>query len=372
MGIELEGEIGQAEVYQSLIDSKLKQQILNLLNNPITKDAKIKFMPDTHSGRFFPIGLYGEFNINYGIMPSLVGNDIGCGITAVMIDIPKKRFSFDKLDRVIESNIPTGHSNHMCVKDMYDNLLTGLIADVNKTVVWKSFGTLGSGNHFIEIDRDIDDNYWMLVHTGSRYLGNAILEYWLNYCRDNNKSKVYELGVIKDIDSIRNYINDAKVAKKFADYNRDIIIRTICKKSGIDIIEDKMINCCHNIITENNDIAIIRKGVVHANCAVPISINSAEGHLLVKATNGDVNFSLPHGAGRSIPRAEVSNLYKVSEYKKAMKIKGIHCTTITKHNLDECPLSYRNGNYLEKAITDFNLGTIIDRWKPVYSFKPKE
>ena len=159
MGIVLEGEYSNAEIFQEQSDIKLKQQIINLLNNPVSKDAEIKFMPDAHPGKYFPIGLYGEFNIKNGIMPSLVGNDIGCGITAVMIDIPKKKFSFEKLDRVISSNIPTGRDIHKRINDTYDNLFRDLVSDINDTLTWKSFRTLGSGNHFIEIDKDSDNNY---------------------------------------------------------------------------------------------------------------------------------------------------------------------------------------------------------------------
>jgi hypothetical protein len=104
MGIILNGEFADAEVYQDQLDIKLKQQIINLLNNPISENAKLKFMPDAHPGKFFPIGLYGEFEIKNGIMPSLIGNDAGCGIMTVKVKFPKKKFSFDKLDKVIRDN----------------------------------------------------------------------------------------------------------------------------------------------------------------------------------------------------------------------------------------------------------------------------
>ena len=383
MGTILEGEFCSAEVFQEQMDPKLKQQIMNLLNNPITKDAIIKFMPDAHPGKFFPVGLYGEFKIENGIMPSLIGNDAGCGITAAMIELPKKKFSFDKLDKVINNNIPTGHSNHHFIHETYDNLFSGLTADVNEGIVWRSFCTLGSGNHFIEIDKDSDENYWLIVHSGSRYLGNAILEYWLNYCKNENSSDVYELGIIKDKEAIHKYVNDIHIAKKFADYNRDQIIKTICKKTGIAIIDDHFINSCHNCIAEDNDDVIkrinndydalfVKKGVSYGKSSIPVSINPAEGHLLVKATNPEINYSLPHGAGRAIARKEVANSHTVSEYKKDMEKCGVHCSTITRDNLDECPKAYRNREYLEWSLEHFQLGLVIDEWKPVYVYKPKE
>ena len=372
MGTILEGEFCSAEVFQEQLDPKLKQQILNLLNNPVTKDVVIKFMPDAHPGKFFPIGLYGEFKIENGIMPSLIGNDAGCGITAAMIELPKKKFSFDKLDKAINDNIPTGHSNHRFIHETYDNLFCDLVADVNKEIVWKSFNTLGSGNHFIEIDQDSDKNFWLIVHSGSRYLGNAILEYWLNYCKENDSNEIYELGIIKDEKMIHKYINDIRIARKFADYNRDQIIKTICKKTGINIVDDRFINSCHNYIIEHGDILYVKKGVSYCSTSVPISVNPAEGHLLVKATNPEINYSLPHGAGRAIARKEVANSHTVSEYKKDMKNANIHCSTITKDNLDECPKAYRNKEYLEWSLEHFQLGYVIDEWKPVYVYKPKE
>jgi RNA-splicing ligase RtcB len=333
-------------------------------------------MPDAHPGKFFPIGLYGEFKAENGIMPSLIGNDAGCGLTAAMIELPKKKFSFDKLDRVINDNIPTGHSNHHLLHDSYDNLLSNLTADVNEEIVWKSFNTLGSGNHFIEIDQDLDGNHWLIVHSGSRYLGNAILEYWLNWCRENNPSEVYELGIINDKESVRKYVCDVHIARKFADYNRDQIIKTICKKTGINIVDDRIINSCHNSIIEdigdNHDTLFVRKGVSYCMTPIPVSINPAEGHLLVKATNSGIRYSLPHGAGRAIARKEVANSYTVSEFKKDMKNVGIHCSTITTDNLDECPKAYRNREYLEWSLEHFQLGNVIDEWKPVYVYKPKE
>ena len=376
MGIVLEGEYSNAEIFQEQSDIKLKQQIINLLNNPVSKDAEIKFMPDAHPGKYFPIGLYGEFNIKNGIMPSLVGNDIGCGITAVMIDIPKKKFSFEKLDRVISSNIPTGRDIHKHINDTYDNLFRDLVSNINDTLTWKSFRTLGSGNHFIEIDKDSNNNYWLIVHSGSRYLGNAILEYWLNWCRENNTPEVYELGIINNTDAIKKYINDCKIARKFANYNRDEIIKTICKKSGIEFFEDKLINTCHNCILEDiladSGKIIVRKGVSYSRTPIPISINPSEGHLLVQPINAELKYSLPHGAGRLIARKEVANSHTVNEYKKDMKSANIHCTTISKGNLDECPKAYRNREYLEKALDFYNLGNVVDEWKPVYVYKPKE
>jgi RNA-splicing ligase RtcB len=376
MGIILRGEFCSAEVFQEQIDPKLKQQILNLLNNPVTKDAIIKYMPDAHPGKFFPVGLYGEFAIENGIIPSLIGNDAGCGITAAMIELPKKKFSFDKLDRVINDNIPTGHSNHRFIHETYDNLFYDLVADVNKEIVWKSFNTLGSGNHFIEIDQDSDKNFWLIVHSGSRYLGNAILEYWLNYCKENNSSEIYELGIIKNEKMIHKYVNDIHIARKFADYNRDQIIKTICKKTGINVVNDQFINSCHNYVSEdigdNKNILLVRKGVSFSRSQIPVSINPAEGHLLVKATNPEIKYSLPHGAGRAIARKEVANSHTVNEYKKDMKNSGIHCSTITKDNLDECPKAYRNREYLEWSLEHFQLGNVIDEWKPVYVYKPKE
>lgn len=374
MGKILEGEYSSAEIFQENLDIKLEKQIMNLLNNPATKDSIIKFMPDAHPGKYFPIGLYAEFDINNGIMPGLVGNDIGCGITAMMIDIPSKKFSFDKLDKVIESNIPTGHNNHRRIKELYDHLLYDLNADVDKELIWKSFRTLGSGNHFIEIDKDSDNNYWIIVHSGSRYLGNNILEYWLNWCRKYNTSEVYELGVLNTPDIIESYISDCKIARKFADYNRNEIIRTICKKSGIEIIEDRIINTCHNniIVDNNSGKIIIRKGVSYSSSPIPVSINPAEGHLLVQATNNDIKYSLPHGAGRALSRKEVLDKHTVSEYKKDMKNAKVHCKTISRNNLDECPRAYRTREYLEKALSDYNIGNVIDEWKPVYVYKPKE
>jgi RNA-splicing ligase RtcB len=237
-------------------------------------------------------------------------------------------------------------------------------------------GTLGGGNHFIEIDKDSDGNFWLIVHSGSRYLGNAILEYWLNYCREKNSNEVFELGVINDKEAIHKYVYDVHVARRFADYNRNQIIKTICDKSKINIVNSRIINSCHNGISDgvdaDHDTLFVKKGVSYCGTPIPISINPAEGHLLVKATNPEVNYCLPHGAGRAIARKEVADSHTVSEYKKDMKSARIHCSTITRDNLDECPKAYRSREYLEWALEHFQLGNVVDEWKPVYVFKPKE
>lgn len=383
------GIYNTANVLQEEVDIKLEKQIKNLLDNPVSRKANIRFMPDAHPGKFFPVGLYMHtiYDEEIGFIPSLIGNDAGCGISFAEIEPPKRGFDFNKIDKVINEYIPNGHDNHdICnvsdnIKTIVDyHLKNALTADVDYDLVYKSIGTLGSGNHFIEIDKTSDKRYYLIVHSGSRYLGNAILEYWLDYCKDHAENRdnnyVYELGSIKDTEAFKLYVRDITVASIIASINRSTIIDTITKHAKIKVREGGFDNQ-HNIVKFNSfsdDLEYeVCKGVTRLNtlaCGL-VAINPAEGHLLVEPNNR-YNYCLPHGSGRAIARSEVANSHTVSEYKKIMKESNIHCTTISKDNLDEMPRAYRDKEYAENAIISNNLGRIIDHWKPVYSFKPKE
>lgn len=371
-------------IYQEKVEDRLKQQVKNLLRNPALRNATIELMPDAHPGKFFPVGLYIEGNIKDGIMPSLIGNDAGCGTSLFEIEKPKRGFNFDAIDNIIKEKIPTGRNNHKLPQE-YDDIeqLDYLHANIDKDLATKALGTLGSGNHYIEIDK-YNDRYFLIVHSGSRYLGNAILEHWLDVAlkdKDpNDNNYVYELGVLKNPRDIREYLHDILIAYQFAFQNRLRIANTIIKEAKLKRGEC-FGNYTHNDILNINDKYRLYKGAIRPTDSpipsfpgLPASIsllgtNPAEGHILVDTTLSNTK-ALPHGSGRSLARSEVANSHTVNEFKKDMQ--NIHCTTICKDNLDECPKAYRSREYLINAIEGYELGKVLKTLEPVYVYKPME
>lgn len=366
----VEGKYNNAIIFadKDNVEEYAIAQVKAICDMEVSKDSIIRVMPDVHPGKVGPIGFTMTFKDF--IIPSLVGVDLGCGIT--MLKIGKIRKEFQKIDSVIRDQIPVGFS----IREKPDDLDYAYIKDlhcidyIDISKALRSLGTLGGGNHFIEIDQDDADDCYITVHSGSRHFGLEIAEYYmLEGHRQLLKQGIdipYELTYLTG-DLLNDYIDDVRVAQFYAQVNRMRIIYTLCKalkwKSG-----ELAIDCEHNYIGTSLNTKILRKGAIRAKegNVVMIPINMRDGIIIGTGKgNADWNYSAPHGAGRLYSRTEVKNNFTVSQFKKEMT--GIYSSCIGQDTLDESPFAYRDIDYIKEAIKD--TVEITDILKPIYNFK---
>lgn len=396
--IEIQGQYNTAKVFTDIIDNVAKEQIKTLCNQAFAENSQIRIMPDVHAGIGCTIGT--TMTIKDKIVPNLVGVDIGCGMSTYTLK--EKDIDLQKLDKFIHSNIPAGmtvrKTQHEYIKNIdLDNLRC--IAKINKERAVYSLGSLGGGNHFIELDKDDEDNIYLVVHSGSRYLGKQVAEYYQNAAvkrlSDNSNSQQKEIiaklkkeGRSSEIQKIlkeqiilnipkslayvehelfADYIHDMTIVQKYAVYNRMAIAESIIKAMDLHIADS--FTTIHNYI--DTDAMILRKGSVSAQKGerLIIPINMKEGSLIcIGKGNPDWNFSAPHGAGRLYSRIQAKQTFNVEEFKNAMQ--GIYTTSINQDTLDECPMAYKNMDDIVKNITP--TAEIIKIIKPIYNFKASE
>lgn len=396
--IELSGKYSSTKVFTDVIEPDAISQIITLCSQELSKDSKIRIMPDVHAGTGCTIGT--TMTITDKAVPNMVGVDIGCGMETVKIK--EKHIELQKLDKLIYEKIPSGFGirntpHRYAEKIPLENLYCIEHIDLEKAE--KSIGTLGGGNHFIEADKASDGSIYIVVHSGSRHLGVEVAKYYQNeaYKRLNktSKSDIDELvarlkseGKTKNIQQeikklvntkttnipkhlayaegelFEQYIHDMKIVQEFALVNRQAMITEIIKGMKLHITEQ--FSTIHNYIDTDN--MILRKGAVSAQNGekLIIPINMRDGSLICTGKgNPDWNFSAPHGAGRLMSRSQAKQSFTVSEYKKQMK--GIYSTSINSSTLDECPMAYKNIDDILENISD--TVTVDDIIKPIYNFK---
>lgn len=372
--ISVKGKYAEAQIMcsQELSGSDADQyalsQIKMICNNEASEGSVIRVMPDVHPGKVGPIGL--TMTVEDRILPALVGIDIGCGMLAVKLG--KVRNDFQKLDSVIRENIPVGFSIRGSAHSNADFDFSRLRCSkhIRSGKAMLSIGTLGGGNHFIEIDQDDDRESYMVIHTGSRHLGKEVAEYYMDVGQKGLKSKgitdvPYELtyltGTLMD-----DYLHDIAIVQEYADLNRRVIARDILK--GMKWKEKESVSCIHNYVDFSGDKLLLRKGAISASAdeEVIIPINMKDGVILGKGLgNKEWNYSAPHGSGRISSRENVLQNHTVSEFKAEMK--GVYSVCIGKETLDEAPFAYRRESYIKEAVKDT---VIIEKIiKPVYNYK---
>ena len=361
----INGKYTNAKIFTNDIEKYAEEQIKMLCNNEVFKDCKIRIMPDVHPGKVGTIGFTST--IGDKIIPNVVGIDIGCGMTMAKLNI--KKVEYQKLDTVIRDNIPSGfklRSNYHRIVDNFNFERLYCYKNIDLHRVKLSVGTLGGGNHFIELDRDEDKKIYITVHSGSRRLGKQVTEYYLDAGQRHLKSigieVPYELTYLEG--ELKNmYLHDVKIVQDFANMNRVAILDEIFK--GMKFKIDEVYECMHNYISDDG---ILRKGAISAreNEKVIIPINMKDGIIIGTGKgNPDYNYSAPHGAGRILSRQDVKNNHTLSEYKKTMK--GIYSTSINKNTLDEAPFAYRSIDQILPFIEDtVNVKKILT---PIYNFK---
>ena len=368
----LNGKYTSAKIFTDTIEEYALAQLQLLVDHPAFEGSRIRIMPDVHPGKVGTIGFTAT--VTERILPNVVGNDIGCGMTVARLK--RSRTEFQKLDVVIREAVSSGSSlrkkPHRFGAD-FD--LAGLLCaeHINADRTARSLGTLGGGNHFIELDQDENGELYVVIHSGSRHLGTAVTEYYLTtgqqYLKKRGIDVPHELVYLEG-NLLADYIHDVEVAQKFAQLNREAILDELTKGMQWKLSETH--SCIHNYI--DTDVpaqtgkALIRKGAISANAgeAVIIPINMRDGVIFGTGLgNEDWNYSAPHGAGRVMKRQDVKASFTVSQYKKEMK--GIYSTCIGKGTLDEAPFAYRNIGQIADAIKEtVKVDKIL---KPVYNFK---
>lgn len=361
--IEISGTYNKAIVYTDNIDSGAEGLIKAFCNSPVSEGSKIRIMPDVHAGKGCVIGT--TMTITDKIAPGLIGVDIGCGMSAVKIS--GKRIELQKLDKLIRERIPAGRSIRTVAHRFADNIdLNHLYCSrhIQKDKVYRSIGTLGGGNHFIEVDRGEDGAYWLAIHSGSRRLGAEVAIYYHDAAFKTGMGNVpYELAYATG-DLMCAYLHDLAIAQEFARLNRQAMIDEICKGMKLSVVDS--FECVHNYY--DADAKILRKGAISAQAGevVIIPMNMRDGCLIgVGKGNPDWNYSAPHGAGRLLSRQDARSAFTLSQYKKEMQ--GIYSSSISRDTLDESPMAYKPMDDILSKIGE--TVEITQRITPVYNFK---
>lgn len=364
--IKLEGKYNYALVFTDNLEENAKNQIVNLLNQEFIKDSVIRIMPDVHAGIGCTIGT--TMTITDKVVPNLVGVDIGCGMETVMFK--ENYINLEKLDKIIHSNIPSGFSIRKNQHNYIDKInLKNLqcFKYINYKRAKLSLGTLGGGNHFIELSKDEENNLYLIVHSGSRHLGKQVADYYQKKAFKENKSKNIKIErnlAYAENSLLEDYLHDMEIVQKYAKYNRHGIVFEIVKKMNLNIQDS--FTTIHNYIDLNS--MILRKGAVSANKGekLLIPINMRDGCLLCTGKgNENWNNSAPHGAGRIISRTGARKKFKLSKFKESMK--GIYSSTISNKTLDEAPFAYKPIDEITDNIKDtVKVNKIL---RPIYNFK---
>lgn len=364
----INGKYTQAKVFTDDMEPYARAQLQMICDNPVSAGSRVRVMPDVHPGKVGTIGL--TMTIRDRVIPHLLGVDIGCGMTCVVLKA--KRLEFQKLDTVIRERVPSGFQIRQKahrMSDSFDMEKLYCYRNINQGKAELSLGTLGGGNHFIEVDRDEEGNLYLIVHSGSRHLGKEITEYYVDrgarLLRENGEEAPYPMTWLEG-EMMEEYIADVSTAQEYAQLNREIILAEILK--GMKLKEANCFSSVHNYIDILSGERILRKGAISARAKerVIIPINMRDGVILgVGKGNPDWNESAPHGSGRIMNRNEVKEHFTVSAFKNDMK--GIYSTCIGEDTLDEAPFAYRPMDKLLEAVKD--TVTVTHVLKPVYNFK---
>ena len=394
---EVAGKYNTAKIFTDVVDEKSIEQVKLLCDQPFVKGSKIRMMPDIHAGAGCTIGT--TMTITDKVVPNLVGVDIGCGMLCA--ELGKIDLDLEKLDKVVREHIPSGFNVRTKVHGYLNNTdLSKLYCvdsvDLDRAAL--SVGTLGGGNHFIEVDKDDGGDLYLVIHTGSRHLGVEVCNFYqeqaynclkyrwgkerdmlIKHLKDAGREKEISTELSKHIFDIskdlayvdnglfKRYIHDMEIAQRYAHWNRMAIANTIGGYMKLDVAN--RFTTTHNYIDTEN--MILRKGAVSAQKGekLLIPINMRDGSLIcVGKGNPDWNYSAPHGAGRLFGRMAAKKNFSVEEFKQSME--GVYTTSVGEDTLDECPMAYKSMDDIMNNITD--TVDILKVIKPIYNFKASE
>ena len=398
--IEIKGKVNTAICYASVIEEGAIEQIRRMCDYELTAGSRVRIMPDVHAGKGCTIGT--TMTVTDKVCPNIVGVDIGCGMYTVKL--AERELDFAKIDEICHF-IPSGKNVWEGRSERFD--LTELccyrsLRDTKR--LERSLGTLGGGNHFIEIDIATDGTHYLVIHSGSRNLGKQVAEIYQQFAVDlhmgkedyfrqrdeiirtykeagrrkeiqdalktlKNNYEAYEPAVPKDLcwlygTFLDDYLHDVEICQRFARRNRERIAEIILDKTGMIPLEG--FHTIHNYI--DTEERILRKGAIaaHVGEKVLIPINMRDGSVIaVGKGNPEWNYSAPHGAGRVMSRGKARESLDMEEYKASMQ--GIYTTSVNESTIDEAPMAYKSLSDIIDVIC--NSVDVIDIMRPVYNFK---
>lgn len=399
--IAIRGTYNTAKCFCKTLEPQARQQIQQVCDQQAFADSKIRIMPDVHAGVGCTIGT--TMTLTDKVVPGMVGVDIGCGMETVQLK--ETQIDFDELDRVIRTYIPSGHAIHaqphpLAKKLDLQDLRCAKQVDIKRAQC--SIGTLGGGNHFIEIDRGEDGHLYLVVHSGSRHLGVETASFYqkagwralqrgyqplVQEAMQQLKAQGREQDIARTTAQIKreytpdvpkelayvsgelfaDYIHDMKLVQRFAVYNRQAMVQAILQNMHLTCVD--AFSTIHNYI--DTDAMILRKGSVSAKRGetLLIPINMRDGSLIcVGKGNEDWNESAPHGAGRLMSRTDAKQTLTLEQFQQSMR--GIYTTCVQQSTLDESPMAYKNMDEIVEQIAP--TADIVQRIRPVYNFKAAE
>ncbi len=400
---EVRGQINTAVCYANVAEDEAVEQIRRMCDCALTEGSRIRIMPDVHSGKGCTIGT--TMTVVDKACPNIVGVDIGCGMYTVKLDV--KEPDFKAIDDTCHF-IPSGMNTWEGRIERFD--LTDLrccreLRDTKR--LERSLGTLGGGNHFIEVDKSSDGTFYLVIHSGSRNLGKQVAEIYQQlaidlhmgkdeyfkkreeiirtYKEDGRKAQIQpalqelaqrfeakEPDAPKDLcwlwgPYLKDYLHDVEICQRFARRSRELMAEIILKRTRMQAVES--FHTIHNYI--DTDEMILRKGAIaaHKGEKVLIPINMRDGSVLaVGRGNPEWNYSAPHGAGRLMSRTAAKNRLTMEEYRESMK--GIYTTSVNEDTLDEAPMAYKSLDDIIGVIGDSV--DVIEVLKPVFNFKASD
>lgn len=377
--ITIKGKYNEATAYVDIIEEQCLSQLYRICKQKIFKDTMIKIMPDTHAGKGSVVG-FTCAGLEY-VIPNIVGSDIGCGMEVT--ELGNIDIDFQKLDEFIAGNIPFSvNINKTADKDVpkeWKKTLLPLSNKINYDIrkALKALGSLGGGNHFIEINEGKDGKRYLVIHSGSRKLGNETALYYQRkaekYCKEMReqtpKDSIYhlpkELSFLEG-EAASEYLEAMKLVQKYADLNRKIMSRKIAEFLNLEYKILEKFSSVHNYY--DFDDKVIRKGAIAAREGekLIIPINMRDGSILaVGKNNEDWNYSAPHGAGRLMSRGQAKGKITLEEFQKSMA--GIYTSSVKNSTVDEAPMAYKPIEsilkYLDESVE------VLEIIRPLYNFK---
>ncbi len=357
------------------LDQTTYDQIHTFLDHPAFAGEPISIMPDTHAGKGSVIGF--TMPLGEKIVPNVVGVDIGCGVLSlplgeVSVDLPG-------LDAFIRSSIPYGFSIRSAPHPRVSGK-TELVRDISRVCettgqdngrVLLSLGSLGGGNHFIELGQDERGRTWLTLHSGSRHFGLTIAEFYQSRAVDQLKKSEHTspaLAWLTESSGALEYLRDMKTAQEYASLNRELMARDICAWLGLDYDSLEPVHSVHNYIDFEDK--IIRKGAIRSRSdeRVVIPFNMRDGLLIGHGHSGrEWNYSAPHGAGRVLSRHQARKTLSLDRARQDMREAGIYTTSLNKNSLDEAAGAYKDKAMILEALKD--VVSVEHFVKPIYNFK---
>ena len=395
---EIRGKVNSAVCYATVVEDEAVEQIRRMCDHEFTRDSRIRIMPDVHAGKGCTVGT--TMTIRDKVVPNIVGVDVGCGMYTVSLG--RVPLNLARLDDVAH-DIPSGLNVWDRPREPFD--LSELRCSSNLKGMGRlecSLGTLGGGNHFIEVDEAADGTRYLVIHSGSRNLGKQVATYYQRLAIDMNRGKEEYLasrdaliaeyratGRSKEIQAalkalhsryrkdampedlcylygtrLEDYLHDVEVCQRFARLNREKMAKMILEETGLEALD--AFHTIHNYI--DTEERILRKGAIaaHEGEKVLIPINMRDGSVLgVGKGNPDWNYSAPHGAGRVLSRRAAKEKLDLEEYRREMA--GVYTTSVSEATLDEAPMAYKSLSDIMEPIGESV--HVLEVLKPIYNFK---